>query len=86
MSLTKWTVAALEALRHPNGAPVIRVFGKHHSHTPSSSSSSSPSSTSAAAGGPQGSIVNFVVLDERGRVRSYKDFERRAAVAGLHVR
>lgn len=28
-SLQEWTYAALTALRHSNGAPLLRIFGKH---------------------------------------------------------
>eukprot|EP00878_Enallax_costatus_P013939 GHUV01014576.1.p1 GENE.GHUV01014576.1~~GHUV01014576.1.p1 ORF type:complete len:479 (+),score=157.31 GHUV01014576.1:163-1437(+) len=70
-ALTDYLYNQLSNLRHSNGKPMLRIFGKHHYPT---------------AKDVQGGILNFEVLRPNGSVFSYKTFEREAADAGFHVR
>jgi selenocysteine lyase/cysteine desulfurase len=65
------------ALRHSNGAPVVKIFGRH------AAPGAAPAVMAAA---PQGAIVNFEVLDPEGGEFSYRYVERVAADAGFHIR
>lgn len=70
-TLTRHLYTRLAALTHSNGAPLVKVFGKHtHQH---------PRVV-------QGGIVNFEVLSPSGDPISYRTVDREAAVAGFHIR
>eukprot|EP00798_Chlamydomonas_sp_ICE-L_P024132 gene24132-9714_t len=69
-ALTDWTYNALSNLKHPDGKPVLKIFGKHDAKDKE----------------VQGPIFNFNVMKADGSVYSYKAFEREAAEAGFHVR
>eukprot|EP00803_Ostreobium_quekettii_P001179 evm.model.scf_2321.2 EVM.evm.TU.scf_2321.2 scf_2321:18238-20607(-) len=71
MCLTEWLYERLQALKHSNGQPLVRVFGKHDN----------PDHRDV-----QGCILNFEVLKPNGEAFSYKTFEVEAAKACFHIR
>ena len=70
-ALAHWGAEALGGLRHPNGAPMVILFGKH----------ARPDWPAV-----QGGVLNFEALDARGEPLSYRAFETAASTAGLHLR
>lgn len=70
-SLRSWLYEKLISLRHSNGGPLVRIFGKHHFSEPQKN---------------QGGILNLEVLKSDGIAFSYKNFEENAARAGFHIR
>jgi len=69
--LTEWLYDKLTSLKHSNGRPLVKIFGKHGRSDSSQ---------------VQGCILNFELLGSNGKVLSYKTFEKEAADAGFHVR
>jgi len=69
--LTEWLYGKLSSLKHSNGKPIVRIFGKHKE----------PQHRDC-----QGPIINFEILKPTGEVFSYKTSEREAAEAGFHLR
>jgi len=69
--LTEWMYDALSSLKHSNGEPLVKIFGKHGM------------SDSREL---QGGILNFEILGSDGKILSYKSFEREAARSGFHIR
>ncbi|XP_037364538.1 LOW QUALITY PROTEIN: molybdenum cofactor sulfurase [Talpa occidentalis] len=69
-TLTKYTYAALSALRYPNGAPVVRIY--------SDSEFSSPE--------VHGPIINFNVLDDNGTIIGYSQVDKMASLYNIQVR
>ena len=70
-TLSEWLHRRLSSMRHSNGQPIVKIFGKH----------GQPDSIDV-----QGGILNFELLGSKGKVQSYKTFEKDAAKAGFHVR
>jgi molybdenum cofactor sulfurtransferase len=70
-ALTEWTFEAMTKLKHSNGAPMVKIFGKHGRSDQRK---------------VQGGIINFEPLSPSGQPLSYRTFEREAAAAGFHVR
>ena len=69
--LAEWLYRRLVSLKHSNGKPLVKIFGKHGL------------GDSRAVQGP---ILNFELLGANGPGLSYKAFEREAAEAGFHIR
>lgn len=69
--LTEWLYAKLRSLKHSNGRPIVKMFGKHDE----------PDHRDC-----QGGIINFEILKPTGEVFSYKTSEKEAAEAGFHLR
>eukprot|EP00884_Botryococcus_braunii_P001647 jgi/Botrbrau1/11483/Bobra.0360s0010.1 len=70
-ALSHYLYLQLVSLKHRNGAPVVRIFGKHNQ---------------ANWQEVQGGIVNFEVLNPAGAPYSYRTFQLESAAAGIHVR
>ncbi|CAG9464717.1 unnamed protein product [Pedinophyceae sp. YPF-701] len=69
--LAEWLHGAMRGLKHRNGAPLVRMFGRHGD---------------ADARDTQGAVLNFVVLGNDGMAVPYKRVEDLAAQQGFHVR
>jgi len=91
-ALTGWLYRELSGMRHSNGAPMVKLFGKHDAAFGEGESESESAGGGAGAGesggegGVQGGVFNFQALRPDGRVFSYRTVEREAAAAGLHLR
>lgn len=74
-ALRAWLYGALSALRHSNGAPLLRILGRHVEQ-------------SASGGGPlvQGATFNFQILTPDGQPFSYRTASGVLAQAGFHMR
>ena len=69
--LTEYAYDKLSALTHSNGAPLLRIFGKH----------AHPDSAAV-----QGGVINFVVLKADGQAVGYVRVQHESAAAGFHIR
>lgn len=70
-ALSTYLHRELTSLRHSNGRPVVKCFGKWGQ---------------GDAREVQGGVVNFAVLDTEGRTLPYKTVEKEAATEGIHIR
>lgn len=101
-ALREWTFSALSALRHSNGAPLLRIMGRHGAPDARSEQVGGVcrSQCAAALGGPaacrqhpgsppvhlQGSTLNFQLLSPSGHLHSYRAASAALAEAGFHMR
>lgn len=69
-ALTLWTYEQLRVLRHRNGQPVVRVYGKHDLGDPR----------------VQGGVISFNVLTPEGTYIGYHHVQKLAARYRFHVR
>ncbi|GAB5033959.1 molybdenum cofactor sulfurase [Nannochloropsis oceanica] len=69
-ALTQWTYEQLMLLKHSNGHPVVRVYGKHGQGDSS----------------VQGGVISFNVLRPDGRYVGYHQVQKLAAKNRFHVR
>lgn len=70
-ALRAWLYARLAGLRHSNGAPLLRIMGRH---------------ADDAAGSRQGATFNFQLLKPDGGLFSYRSASGVLAEAGFHMR
>lgn len=70
-TLNEWLYHRLSSLKHSNGQPLVKIFGKHDQSN---------------SRDVQGGILNFELMGPNGKMLSYKKFEKEAADAGFHVR
>ena len=70
-ALTRWMYTQLSEMKHANGTPVFRIFGKH----------SDPDARHV-----QGSIVNLLVLQPNGTAVGYHEVQEKTSDAHLHIR
>ena len=70
-ALTRYFYERLANMKHSNGSPIARVFGKHTNRSPRE---------------VQGGILNFEILDAHRCPVSYRTVETDAAAAGFHIR
>lgn len=93
-AVSRYAYERLAALRHSNGAPMVRVFGAHarveadgyeRGGKKAAGMGTLPRGMDRRPLG-QGSTINLLLLDPQGEVRSYRSAGLRMAQAGLHVR
>lgn len=70
-AIRAWLYQQLSALRHSNGAPLLRLAGRH----------AAPNASEV-----QGSTFNFQILKPNGEVFSYRHASTALADAGFHMR
>jgi len=70
-ALTEYAYDTMSSLRHSNGAPMLKIYGKHHM----------PNRHEV-----QGGVVNFTVLRANADPLGYVQVQLESAAAGFHIR